>query len=117
MSAPSAAMSGIPLTLIDSKTTGNGIVAVPPSFQNHNILIKTAADVTSGAVQIETNNDYTDAGTWAQVGGGPITVVAATSVVANFSGYFNFLRARVSTTIAGGAAPSVIVQYTGAKSY
>ena len=73
--------------------------------------------MTSGAVQIETANEYDYSGTWAPIGGGPITVVASTDLVANFVGVFNFIRARISTTIAGGATPSVTVQYTGAKSY
>jgi hypothetical protein len=117
MTTPVAAMSGVPVDLITALTTGSGIIAVPPSFRNHTIIIKTAAAVTSGAVQLETANEYDYSGTWAQVGGGPVTVVAATDLVINEAGVFNFLRARISTTIAGGGAPSVTVTYEGAKSY
>jgi len=117
MTAPAAAMSGVPVDLISAATTGSGIIALPPSFRNHTIIIKTASGVTSGAIQIETANDPSYSGTWAPIGGGPITVVAAAEIVANFTGVFNFVQARVSTTIAGGSAPSVTVTYEGAKSY
>ena len=115
MTTPLAAMSGVPVDLITALTTGNGVIAIPPSFRQHTVIIKAAADVTAGAVQIETANEYDYAGTWAQIGGGPITVVAATDLVANFAGIFNFVRARVSTTISGGVAPSVTVQYEGSS--
>ena len=116
MATPLAAMSGVPFTLQDAKTTGNGeVLAIPSSIVNHNIIITAAADVTSGAVQIETSNTYDNAGTWAPVGGGPITVIAATDIIYNFVGVFNFIRARISTTIAGGSIQTVTVKYEGAR--
>lgn len=118
MSSPVAAMSGVPYKLQDAQTTGNGnIIAIPPSFRNHTIIITAASGVTSGAIQIECANDPADAGTWAQIGGGPITVSAGVDLLSQFTGIYNFLRARISTTIAGGAGPSVTVTYEGAKSY
>lgn len=113
-----AAMSGVPFKLQDATTTGNGnILALPPSFRNHNIIITAASGVNAGAIQLECSNDPTDAGTWAPIGGGPIPVVASTDILADFTGLFNFIRARISTTISGGAGPSVTVTYEGAKSY
>jgi hypothetical protein len=118
MASPVAAMSGVPYKLQDATTTGNGnILAIPPSFRNHTIIITAAAGVNAGAIQIETSNDPADAGTWAPIGGGPIPVVAATDVLSQFAGIFNFIRARISTTISGGGSPSVTVTYEGAKSY
>ncbi len=111
-----AAMSGVPVSLQDAQTTGNGVViAIPPSFRNHTIIIKGNSTVSAGAVQVETANEFNYSGTWAQVGGGPITVVDGADVVFNFEGVFNFIRTRISTSITGGG--SVTVQYQGAKNY
>jgi hypothetical protein len=115
---PLAAMSGVPYKLQDTQSTGNGnILAIPPSFRNHTFTIQGAAGVTSGAVTIEHSNDYTNAGTWGLVVATAQTVVASTDILITVTGLFNFIRARISTTIAGGAAPSVTVIYEGAKSY
>lgn len=117
--ATAAAMSGVPYTLQDTQTTGNGnIVAPPPSFRNHTLLVSVPAGVTAGAIQPETSNDPNDANTWAPIGGGPVTVPAASNDLAiTFTGIFRFIRARITTTISGGGSPSVTVQYLGAKSY
>lgn len=114
-----AAMSGVPYSLQAATTTGNGdIVAPPMSFRNHQLLVTSAAGVSAGAIQPETSNDNTDAGTWAPIGGGPVTVPAAsTDAIIEFTGIYRFIRARISTTISGGTAPSVTVQYLGGKNY
>lgn len=118
MSTIPAAMSGVPYKLQDATTTGNGnVLAIPPSFRNHNFMIKAAAGVSSGAVQIETSNDSDDAGTWAPLTASPTTVVAGVDVLVAYTSLLNFVRARISTTVAGGGAPSVTVVYEGAKSY
>src|SRR5882762_5725746 len=110
-----AAMSGVPYKMQDAKATGNGdIVACPPSFRNHNFIITGASGVTAGAITLETSNDPADAGTWAPLASA-ITVVASTDILAAYTGLINFVRARISTTISGGGAPSVTVQYEGAK--
>lgn len=116
-------MSGVTFKQQDAQTTGNGIVlALPPSFRNHNWIVTAAAGVTSGAVTIETSNDPADAGTWAAIVpdksiANPLTVSAGVDLLISYTGLLNFVRARISTTIAGGGSPSVTVTYEGAKSY
>jgi hypothetical protein len=113
-----AAMSGVVTPLITALTTGIGdALAIPSSFKNHNFMITAAAGTTSGAVQIETSNDSADSGTWSPLTASPTTVVASADVLIAYTGLLNFVRTRISTTIAGGGAPSVTVTYEGAKSY
>lgn len=91
--------------------TANGVIlAIPSSFRHHTFYIIGSAGVASGAVQPETasENDYT--GTWAQIGGGPVTVVADTELPIQFEGSYSFIRCRISTIIAGG---TVTVDYMG----
>ena len=114
-----APMSGVPYKVQNATTSGNGdIVTPPPSFRIHTFIITAASGVNAGAIQIEVSNDSTDAiNNWAQLGGGPITVSATQQILAEFTGIYNALRARISTTISGGGSPSVTVSYVGAKSY
>ncbi len=44
-------------------------------------------------------------------------VTGASDLMMEHSGLLNFVRARISTTISGGGAPSVTVIYEGAKNY
>lgn len=123
MSVVVAAMSGVPYNLITALTTGTGTaIAIPSSFRHHNFMITAATGTTSGAVTIETSNDPADSGTWAAIVpsgsvANPLTVIAATDLLMNYSGLLNFIRARINTAIAGGSTPSVTVVYEGAKSY
>ena len=118
-----AAMSGVPYIQQNAQTTGNGdTIAIPPSFRNHTWIITAAAGTTSGAVTVETSNNPLDANTWAVVPmsnsiANPLTVTAGADLLMEHTGILNFVRARISTTIAGGGAPSVTVTYEGAKSY
>lgn len=118
-----AAMSGVPFIQQNAQTTGNGtVLALPPSFRNHTWIITAAAGTTSGAVTIEASNDPNDANTWAIVipansVANPLNVSAGADLMIEHTGLLNFVRARISTTIAGGGAPSVTVIYEGAKSY
>lgn len=108
-----SAMSGVPVTLQDAvSATGRGtVIAIPDSFKHHKIIIKTSAGVVSGAIQPETADTYDYAGTWAPIGGGPITVPAASSEVEyTFEGVYRFFAARISTVIGGG---TVTVIYVG----
>lgn len=111
-----AAMSGVVVAMqAAGATTGSGTVIAPPSsFRNHTILIIGSSGISSGAVQVEAANDPNDANTWAPIGGGPVSAVASADLAVTFTGIFQFLRARISTTIGGG---TVTVNYQGAKSY
>ena len=123
MGTYTAAMSGVPYILLASKTTGTSeSLAIPPSFRHHNFMVTALTGTTSGAVTIETSNTPDDSNTWAAIVpdksiANPLTVSAAADLLIAYSGLLNFVRARVSTTIAGGATPGVTVVYNGAKSY
>lgn len=111
MTISRSATRGVPVTLQDALTTGNGReIAIPDSFKNHTITITGSAGVASGAIQIEASDEAGYAGTWAQVGGGPVTVIASAKQVLNFTGVYRFLRTRISTTIGSG---TVTVSYEG----
>ncbi len=114
-----AAMSGVPFQQQVSSTTGAGtVLALPPSFRNHTWYITANAGVTSGAVQLESGTDPTlDTGTWGLITANPITVTAGVDLLVQATGIFTCIRARVSTTIAGGTTAGVTVTYVGAKSY
>lgn len=105
-------MSGVLETLLSAVATGNGNVrGIPPSIQHHTIYIIGSAGVASGAVQLESSDDPDYAGTWAPIGGGPITVVASSELVYNWEGTYRNIRVRISTTIGSG---TVTVKYLGA---
>lgn len=107
-------MSGVPMTLQSAATTGNGTaIAIPSSFRRHKLTIVCSAGVSAGAIQPETAKDASYAGTWAPLGGGPITVPAAsTAFEYTFEGIFAAFRARISTTVADG---TVTVTYEGGQ--
>jgi hypothetical protein len=115
MSPQIAAVDGvsIPLQVAASATGPGTILAIPSSFNRHNFLIRASAGVASGAVQVETSNDPTDAGVWAPLTASPITTsVASSDILVAYTGILNFVRARISTVIAGG---TVSVDYEGGK--
>jgi hypothetical protein len=98
-----ASLNGVPLALQSAATTGNGdIVAVPVSVKSNVLVIKGSSGVASGAVQVEAADDPTYASTWQQIGGGPVTVLADTELMVTWTDRYPFVRARVSTVIAGG---------------
>src|SRR5215510_10883680 len=99
MAAQKSAMRGNPVTLQDTATTGNGtVIAIPPSFKDHTNTIKGNGAVGAGAIQLEGADDPAYSGTWAPLGGGPVTVVAASELIFTLQGLFKFIRARISTT-------------------
>jgi len=109
-----AAMKGYPVTLQSAQTTGNGtVLAIPPNFRYHKIIIKGASGVTAGAIQPESADAVDYAGTWAPIGGGPISVGNNIEKEYSWEGVMSFFRARISTTVSGGATPSVTVTYIG----
>ncbi len=115
MTTYNAAMRGVPVDLLPagSSATGPGTgIAIPPSFNHHKLRIITSAGVASGAVQPESSGDPAYTGTWNSIGGGPITVPAASSELEiEFEGQFNCVRANITTIIGGG---TIQVQYEGA---
>ena len=111
MSITKSATRGTSVILQDAETTGNGLVlAIPSSFKHHTLYIKGSAGVASGAVQPESADSKDYAGTWGQIGGGPITVVADTELAINFEGLYKFIRVGISTVVVGG---TVSVSYIG----
>src|SRR5574340_261806 len=115
MSTVAAAMTGVPITLLDTVTTGtSAAIAIPPSITYHNFNIAAASGVNAGKVQIETANAPDYAGTWAPVGA-ETSVVAAAELLITYIGLLQFVRARITTTISGGAGPSATVTYVGKK--
>jgi hypothetical protein len=106
-----SATRGVPYNLQSAATTGNGkVIAIPNSFRKHKITITSSAGISAGAIQIETSDNPSFAGTWAPVGGGPIALVANSNQILDFEGIFPFIRARVSTNVVGG---TVSVTYEG----
>ncbi len=94
-----------------SSAAGNGqVLAIPPSFRRHKFIVKGSSGIASGAVQVETADEFDYAGTWAPISGGPVTAVASTDVLIEFEGLYNFLRCRISTLIGGG---TIEVTYQG----
>ena len=104
-------MRGVLVPLQTAATTGDGVVlAIPSSFRNHTIFIRGTDIPSAGAVQVETADSFDYAGTWAPIGGGPITVPDG-EVVLQFEGVYQFIRARVTTTVTSG---TLDVNYLGA---
>lgn len=84
-------------------TTGNGTVADLDGVSRElTLYIIGSAGVGAGAIQLETADTATYAGTWAALGS-PVTVVASAQVIVQKTGCFKFVRARVSTTVTGGS--------------
>lgn len=105
-------MRGVPLVLQDEDTTGSGEqIAIPSSFNHHQIIITGHDTPSAGAIQPECAVDptSTDDKDWAPIGGGPITVPDG-SVEYNWQGSYTAFRARISTNVTSG---SVTVTYTG----
>jgi hypothetical protein len=112
-----APMSGVPITITNAATTGTEVILAPPhSFIHHKFIITGAAGVTGGVIQLEESTSPTDTNLWDPITT-PITVIAGDDLSFNATGIFNQIRARISTPITGGVAPSVTVVYVGGKNY
>ncbi len=114
MTTYKSATKGVPVVLLLDKsadeTTSIGL-AIPSSFRQHKLTIKSGAGVASGGVQPESADNAGYSGTWNPIGGGEITVPAAsTEYEYNFEGIFNAIRARINTVVAGG---TITVIYVG----
>lgn len=106
-----SATKGVAITLqAAGTTTGNGIaVNIPPGFKNHTIIVIGTAGISAGAVQVESADSDSYAGTW-NAEGSPLAAAASAEVAAHLTGVFLALRARVSTTVVGG---TITVIYFG----
>lgn len=111
MATTTAAMRGVLALLQSVATTGNGnVLGIPHSMKHHNVTIKGSAGVAAGAIQVEAADDPTYSGTWASIGGGPVTVVASSELQVTFEGTYQNIRARISTNVTGG---TVTVSHVG----
>jgi hypothetical protein len=109
-----AAESGVLYTLQDAATTGNGNpLALPMSFRNHCFIIRGDGTIGAGAIQLETADNPSYAGTWAPLTT-PITVVSSAEVIFQYVGILPCVRARISTTV---TTTTVTVFYYGGKNY
>lgn len=98
-------------TLLSAVTTGTGTAVSAARADEHAFYITGSGTISAGAVQIETAPTADYSGTWAPLGA-PVTVTAACALL-SFSGALDFIRARVTTNIAGGG--SVSVDYNGVE--
>lgn len=64
-------------------------------------FIVGSAGIASGAVQMEEAHDPNYAGTWAAIGSA-VTVAASTVKTVRITGVTGYVRARISTVLAGG---------------
>jgi hypothetical protein len=116
-----AASKGLKITIQDAATTGNGThLGIPSSIKHHIFYVRGAAGVTAGAITFETASDPDYTGDWAPLvnhlatpTSNPLTVVAEDEEIYVYEGTLAAVRARISTTISGGASPSVTVNYLG----
>ena len=108
-----SAMRGVEVVVhaAGSSSLASGqVLAIPNSFRRHRFIVKGSAGIASGAVQPETADESDYAGTWAPIGGGPVSAVASSDILIEFEGVYNFLRCRISTAIGSG---TVEVTYLG----
>lgn len=114
MTTYQAATKGVAIDLLPALTSATGAgtaIAIPPGITKHKFRIITSVGVASGAVQPESADNPSYSGTWNPIGGGPITVPAASSELEyEFEGRFSAIRANVTTIIGGG---TIQVQYSG----
>ena len=95
-------------TLLSAATTGSGVASLGRA-SNAGIWtfhITGSAGVGAGAVIIETAPTAAYAGTWAVLGG-PVTVVASTTLSVHFESSARHVRARISTEVTGGTVTVV----------
>lgn len=108
-----SATKGVPVDLIPAGSSATGRytgVSIPSSFRQHKITIKTSAGVASGAIQPESADNPSYSGTWNPIGGGAITVPAASSELEyEFEGIFSAIAADITTIIGGGTVQVIYV--------
>jgi hypothetical protein len=89
-------------------TSGNGTAIQTGGWTRENTLYITGtASVSAGAIQPETADESTYAGTWAPLGG-EIAVSTGTQIF-QVTGAIRALRARISSNVAGGTVTVMAV--------
>lgn len=90
------------------QTTHAGLFAA--GYSNIRMIVVGSAGVASGAVQLEGAHTKDYAGTW-QIMGAAVTVTADTVTTGGAAAniFFPYVRARISTVVAGGTVTVVIV--------
>jgi len=105
-------LSPATITLQSAATTGNGDSVDTKYLLNYMVLtISGTATVATGAVQVETADVCTYAGTWAPLGD-PVAVPAGGQSIVQIIAPVGCLRARISTTVTGEAGTAT-VKFTG----
>jgi hypothetical protein len=87
--------------LLKAATSGSGTVEAFPVAKQLTFYVIWSPGVTAGQVVIETADDANYSGTWA----GPLGTASAGSDktdIVQLNGIFRFVRARISTPVAGG---------------
>ncbi len=95
-----------------SAANGNIVILDGELAQLTVYITTTDTTVSAGAVTCEEAPSGTYTGTWAAMssdtgGSAAITPVAGTTIVRHYTGCFGAVRARISTSITGGAAVDV----------
>lgn len=107
-----------PETLLSSVTTGTSLPLTYDQLKycrEAAIVITWASGVTGGAVTVESSDDSTYTSTWASLAVVAFNTSAASvpkKDIVQITGVDTNIRARVSTTVSGGSAPSVTVTGT-----
>ena len=94
--------------LLNAATTGSGVASLGESCDRPSwtIYITGSSGVASGAVTIETAPSASYSGTWQTIES-PVTVTASATQTVSFEGAFRHVKARISTTVAGGTVTVV----------
>jgi len=101
--------------LLEGLATGTGTgVALNCVPNQYSIYVYFAANTTAGVVEIETADNPSFTGTWANYATVTWAAANAQQHVA-ITAPLLAIRARISTTISGGASPSVTVRLAMAR--
>jgi hypothetical protein len=95
---------GVLVQVLQDKTTGSIVLALPATIKHHAIYIRGVGAISAGAVQLGTSSANGYSGTFAPIGT-PVTVPANGETVVNIGpAVLNCLKFSFSTPVAGGVA-------------
>ncbi len=101
-----------PITVLTNATTGTSGIVPYDSFKSCRetyVYVTWLSTTTSGVITVETSDDDSFTGTWASLGTVTFAGTAPIKAVMQITGVMQNLRARISTTVAGGATPGVTI--------